>query len=475
MEALATRTTTVKPLELKPGETRELPNGLGTVTFEDAAPGAKDGDFSGSVLRFGSFDIHHDPTQGWVLLFAVLVLLGLLTSLFVPRRRIWVKAIRRDDGSVRLEYAGLARGDDPALEAAVADLADRHGAQLPATPLDPATDLGWHSESQRALDPEPVLRHGRVRARVHRLLDRPGPALRRGGSRAGRRTTRGRLRKLRHGGRHDDDPDPDQRAHRQRRGNAVRPLGQPARRRLAHRARLGPAPDRRRASRPGRRPGPLGEHVRVRDDGNPPHRDGVPDRADPGSTCASSAPSSPAWCSSCSASPPSTSTSRSPRFRRRCSRHGWSSTSSSPRSEPASSRSASPCPPCSCCSPGGSPSPPTPRRSGCASSPRCPPSATLENLAYRVNIVGFILWTFTLIAGSIWAEQAWGRYWGWDTKEVWTFIIWTIYAGYIHARATRGWRGSRSAWLAIIGFSAVMFNFGIVNIFFKGLHVYSGL
>jgi cytochrome c-type biogenesis protein CcsB len=104
-----------------------------------------------------------------------------------------------------------------------------------------------------------------------------------------------------------------------------------------------------------------------------------------------------------------------------------------------------------------------------------PSAATLENLAYRISIIGFILWTFTLMAGSIWAEQAWGRYWGWDTKEVWTFIIWVIYAGYIHARATRGWRGSRSAWLAIIGFSAVMFNFGIVNVFFKGLHAYSGL
>ena len=104
-----------------------------------------------------------------------------------------------------------------------------------------------------------------------------------------------------------------------------------------------------------------------------------------------------------------------------------------------------------------------------------PSSATLENLAYRVNIIGFILWTFTLMAGSVWAEQAWGRYWGWDTKEVWTFIIWVVYAGYIHARATRGWRGSRSAWLAIVGFSAVLFNFGIVNVFFKGLHSYSGL
>ncbi|PPF19254.1 c-type cytochrome biogenesis protein CcsB [Rathayibacter sp. AY1G1] len=104
-----------------------------------------------------------------------------------------------------------------------------------------------------------------------------------------------------------------------------------------------------------------------------------------------------------------------------------------------------------------------------------PSSLTLENLAYRVTILGFILWTFTLIAGAVWAEKAWGRYWGWDTKEVWTFIIWTIYAGYIHARATRGWRGTPSAWLAIVGFAAVMFNFGVVNVFFKGLHAYSGL
>jgi len=102
-------------------------------------------------------------------------------------------------------------------------------------------------------------------------------------------------------------------------------------------------------------------------------------------------------------------------------------------------------------------------------------SATPENLAYRVIIVGFILWTFTLMAGAIWAEAAWGRYWGWDTKEVWTFIVWVVFAGYIHARATRGWRGSRSAWLAIIGFSTVLFNFTVVNLFFKGLHAYSGL
>ena len=104
-----------------------------------------------------------------------------------------------------------------------------------------------------------------------------------------------------------------------------------------------------------------------------------------------------------------------------------------------------------------------------------PSAERLENSAYRLTVIGFVFWTFTLIAGAIWAERAWGRYWGWDTKEVWTFIIWTLFAGYIHARATRGWRGSRSAWLAIIGFSAVIFNFTIVNLFFKGLHTYSGL
>ena len=104
-----------------------------------------------------------------------------------------------------------------------------------------------------------------------------------------------------------------------------------------------------------------------------------------------------------------------------------------------------------------------------------PDAMKLENLTYFTTVIGFVFWTFTLIAGSIWAERSWGRYWGWDTKEVWTFIIWVIYAGYIHARATRGWRGTRSAWLAIIGFLAVIFNYAIVNVFIPGLHSYSGL
>ena len=104
-----------------------------------------------------------------------------------------------------------------------------------------------------------------------------------------------------------------------------------------------------------------------------------------------------------------------------------------------------------------------------------PNAVRLESLAYMFTIIGFILWTFTLIAGSIWAYYAWSRFWGFDVKETWTFVIWVIYAGYIHARATRGWRGNPSAWLAIVGFSAVIFNFTSVNVFFQGLHAYSGL
>jgi ABC-type transport system involved in cytochrome c biogenesis permease subunit len=86
-----------------------------------------------------------------------------------------------------------------------------------------------------------------------------------------------------------------------------------------------------------------------------------------------------------------------------------------------------------------------------------------------------VLWTFTLIAGAIWAEHAWGRYWGWDPKEVWTFVIWTVYAAYLHARTTRGWGGRRAAWFVLVGFACVIANFTLVNLFFSGLHSYSGL
>ena len=104
-----------------------------------------------------------------------------------------------------------------------------------------------------------------------------------------------------------------------------------------------------------------------------------------------------------------------------------------------------------------------------------PDAPTLENFAFRLNSVGFVFWTFTLAAGAIWADQAWGRFWGWDTKEVWTFVIWTVYAAYMHARVTRGWNGNRSAWLCIVGYACVVFNFTVVNVYFPGLHSYSGL
>lgn len=105
-----------------------------------------------------------------------------------------------------------------------------------------------------------------------------------------------------------------------------------------------------------------------------------------------------------------------------------------------------------------------------------PSSVALENWAYRINAVGFVFWTVgPLITGAIWAEQSWGRYWGWDTKEVWTFVIWVVYAGYLHARATRGWTGNRSAWLSIIGFGCIIFNYAVVNVYFPGLHSYAGL
>jgi cytochrome c-type biogenesis protein CcsB len=104
---------------------------------------------------------------------------------------------------------------------------------------------------------------------------------------------------------------------------------------------------------------------------------------------------------------------------------------------------------------------------------RLPGSVELEQGAYRLHAVAFPLWTFTLMAGAIWAQSAWGRYWNWDPKEVWTFIIWVVYAGYLHARATRGWDGRRAAYLALAGFACVLINYCVVNIFFSGLHSYA--
>ena len=104
-----------------------------------------------------------------------------------------------------------------------------------------------------------------------------------------------------------------------------------------------------------------------------------------------------------------------------------------------------------------------------------PSSAALDRLAARTVTFAFPIWTFAIIAGSIWAEAAWGRYWGWDPKETWAFISWVAYAGYLHARATAGWKGRKAAYLNLLAASTMMFNFIIVNTVVSGLHSYSGL
>lgn len=106
---------------------------------------------------------------------------------------------------------------------------------------------------------------------------------------------------------------------------------------------------------------------------------------------------------------------------------------------------------------------------------RFPTTAKLDALAYRVHALVFPLWTFAVIAGAIWARQAWDRYWGWDPKETWSFVIWVMYAAYLHARATAGWKGHKAAWLSVWAYASVLFNFFVVNIFFVGLHSYSGV
>ncbi len=106
---------------------------------------------------------------------------------------------------------------------------------------------------------------------------------------------------------------------------------------------------------------------------------------------------------------------------------------------------------------------------------RLPSSASLDGFAYRVNAAVFPFWTFTIIAGAIWAENAWGRYWGWDPKETWSFITWVGYAAYLHARSTAGWKGRKAAYLALIAFLCFLFNYYGVNIFFDGLHSYGGV
>ncbi|YAL83784.1 c-type cytochrome biogenesis protein CcsB [Dermacoccaceae bacterium W4C1] len=106
---------------------------------------------------------------------------------------------------------------------------------------------------------------------------------------------------------------------------------------------------------------------------------------------------------------------------------------------------------------------------------RLPNARALDQASYAIHVVAYPLWTFTVIAGAIWAQEAWGRYWGWDPKEVWSFVIFAVYTAYMHSRLTSGWNARRSAYLAIAGFVCIILNYTVVNMYFVGMHSYSGL
>ena len=106
---------------------------------------------------------------------------------------------------------------------------------------------------------------------------------------------------------------------------------------------------------------------------------------------------------------------------------------------------------------------------------RLPDAQTLDRIAYRTTIFGFPVFGFGVIFGAIWAEEAWGRYWGWDPKETVSFIAWVIYAAYLHARSTAGWRDRKAAWINIAGFVAMVFNLFFINLVTVGLHSYAGV
>jgi cytochrome c-type biogenesis protein CcsB len=102
-----------------------------------------------------------------------------------------------------------------------------------------------------------------------------------------------------------------------------------------------------------------------------------------------------------------------------------------------------------------------------------PGADRLDHLAHRITMFAFPIWTFAIMAGAIWADQAWGRYWGWDPKETWSFITWVGYAGYLHARATAGWRGRKAAVISLIAFGCLLFNFFGINFLIEGMHSYA--
>jgi cytochrome c-type biogenesis protein CcsB len=106
---------------------------------------------------------------------------------------------------------------------------------------------------------------------------------------------------------------------------------------------------------------------------------------------------------------------------------------------------------------------------------RLPGPEVLDRLAYRTVVFGFPIWTFGVMAGAIWADRAWGSYWSWDPTETWAFITWVVYACFLHARATAGWRGRRAAFIQLTGFGCLLFNVLVISLVVPGLHSYAGL
>lgn len=106
---------------------------------------------------------------------------------------------------------------------------------------------------------------------------------------------------------------------------------------------------------------------------------------------------------------------------------------------------------------------------------RLPPAEALDRASHRLIVFGFPIFTFAVIAGALWAESAWGRFWGWDPKETWAFIAWVVYAAYLHARATAGWKGRAAAWINVVGVAVMIFNLLYVNLVIAGLHSYAGV
>jgi cytochrome c-type biogenesis protein CcsB len=106
---------------------------------------------------------------------------------------------------------------------------------------------------------------------------------------------------------------------------------------------------------------------------------------------------------------------------------------------------------------------------------RLPSAAALDRASYRMHAFAYPIWTFAVIAGAIWAENAWGRYWGWDPKETWAFITWMVLTAYLHARATAGWKGRKAAYIALLAYATFLFNYLVVNIWLVGFHSYAGV